>query len=65
MPRHVHPDDLAAAGGPWTRHGHPVNGITVFPEDPSLRPPVARCGGPGLCTLYAHDAELIREEYLA
>lgn len=50
-------------GGPWTRHGHPVGGITVYPTDPRDRPPVARCGGEGLCTRCATDAERIRDEH--
>jgi hypothetical protein len=44
-------------GGPWTRHGHPVPGVTLAG---SGRPPVARCGGPGMCSTCARDAEEIR-----
>lgn len=44
-------------GGPWTRHGHAIAGVTV---DGSARPPVARCGGPVLCAQCALDAEQIR-----
>lgn len=46
-----------AEGGPWTRHGHAVPGVTVIGEK---RPPVARCGGPALCQKCAVDAERIR-----
>lgn len=46
-------------GGPWTRHGHPVDGVTVFGAG---RPPVARCGGPSICSDCAADAELLRAE---
>jgi hypothetical protein len=41
------------AGGPWTRHGHEVAGVTVAGAG---RPPVARCGGPTLCSQCALDA---------
>ncbi len=42
-------------GGPWTRHGHPVDGVTVAGSaQPAL---VARCGGPALCSVCALDAE--------
>ncbi len=44
-------------GGPWTRHGHAVEGFTV---DGPGRPPVARCGGPALCRKCWQDAERIR-----
>jgi hypothetical protein len=44
-------------GGPWTRHGHEVAGVTVAG---SGRPPVHRCGGPALCPECAVDAERIR-----
>lgn len=44
-------------GGPWTRHGHPVDGVTRYGSN---RPPIARCGGPGLCRKCAVDAEQIR-----
>lgn len=40
-------------GGPWTRHGHAVAGVTVAGAG---RPPVARCGGPALCTPCSIDA---------
>lgn len=43
----------AATGGPWTRHGHPIPGVTVAGH---ARPTaVARCGGPALCTQCALD----------
>lgn len=51
--------DAVAPGGPWTRHGHAVAGVTV---EGSGRPPVARCGGPGLCAKCALDAERIRSD---
>ena len=44
-------------GGPWTRHGHPVDGIT---RHGSGRPPVARCGGPNVCAACASDAARMR-----
>lgn len=44
-------------GGPWTRHGHPIDGVTVAGPG---RPPVARCGGPALCGRCATDAETAR-----
>lgn len=52
-----HPVDVRAPGGPWTRHGHTVDGITV---DGPGRPPVARCGGPALCHTCATDDARIR-----
>lgn len=55
----------AGAGGPWTRHGHPVPGVTVYPEDRAGRPPVARCGGEALCAQCRADAERIRAEAAA
>lgn len=47
-------------GGPWTRHGHAVAGVTVFGL---ACPPRARCGGPGLCAQCAIDAERLRREH--
>lgn len=47
--------------GPWTRHGHPVPGVTVV-GDAEERPPRARCGGPALCSQCSKDAERIRHE---
>lgn len=44
-------------GGPWTRHGHPIDGVTVAGDG---RPPVARCGGPAICGQCATDAETAR-----
>lgn len=44
-------------GGPWTKHGHPVVGITV---DGPGRPAVARCGGPLICKDCALDEVRIR-----
>ena len=48
-------------GGPWTRHGHVIPGLTV--EGPG-RPNVARCGGPGLCPVCGVDAERARTKAL-
>lgn len=45
-------------GGPWTRHGHPVSGVTV--EGAGRPGSVARCGGPGLCKQCSVEAESIR-----
>lgn len=36
----------------YTRHGHQINGTTIEGD----RPPVARCGGPGMCGDCAIDA---------
>jgi hypothetical protein len=52
-----HSVDVRVQGGPWTRHGHAVDGVTV--EGPG-RPPVARCGGPAICSQCALDAASIR-----
>lgn len=41
-------------GGPWTRHGHVIDGVTVAG---SGRPPVVRCGGPRLCQVCQLDAD--------
>ena len=49
----------AAPGGPWTRHGHAVRGVTV---DGPGRPPVARCGGPAVCGQCARDAAALQHE---
>ena len=46
-------------GGPWTRHGHPIPGVTVHGAG---QPPVARCGGPGLCTMCSVDAQRLQNE---
>lgn len=43
---------MTVLGGPWTRHGHEIPGVTVAGAD---RPPIARCGGPGLCRKCAED----------
>lgn len=45
--------DLVRPGGPWTSHGHEVPGVTVAG---SGRPPVARCGGPRICSTCAKEA---------
>lgn len=45
--------DEPTRGGPWTRHGHVIPGVTVAGPG---RPPVARCGGPGLCHPCSMDA---------
>lgn len=44
-------------GGPWTRHGYDVDGVTVAGAG---RPPKARCGGPGLCEQCSRDAVSLR-----
>lgn len=63
MPDQQHTtEEQHTEGGPWTSHGHPVPGITVVPEPPATRPPVARCGGPALCRQCSVDAERIRAE---
>lgn len=46
-------------GGPWTRHGHAINGITVVGTG---RPPITRCGGPALCGKCREDEARIRAE---
>ena len=44
----------APTGGPWTRHGHDIPGVTVAGAG---RPAaIARCGGPALCRKCAVDA---------
>lgn len=43
-------------GGPWTRHGHYIPGVTVEPAADVARPPVARCGGPAICPQCSQDA---------
>lgn len=37
----------------YTRHGHQIKGTTA---GEGIRPPIARCGGPGLCSECAIDA---------
>lgn len=51
--------DPATQGGPWTRHGHTIPGITVVGAG---RPPIARCGGPALCSKCRDDETRIRQE---
>ena len=51
------PDNVEAVGGPWTTHGHEIAGVTVAG---SGRPPVARCGGPGLCRKCSLEAVQMR-----
>lgn len=46
-------------GGPWTRHGHDIDGVTVAGPG---RPPVARCGGPGLCRECSRDVVRLQAE---
>lgn len=46
------PDRPIPTGGPWTRHGHPIPGVTVAGGRP---PAVARCGGPALCRKCRED----------
>ncbi len=52
-----------AQGGPWTRHGHPIPGLTVDgPGRPDL---IARCGGPELfpeCLECRADAARLRRQ---
>ncbi len=45
-------------GGPWTTHGHSIPGVTV---DGPGRPPVYRCGGPGLCETCSAEAFTMRK----
>lgn len=40
-------------GGPWTRHGHAVPGVTVAGSESRQRD---RCGGPGVCPGCSIDA---------
>lgn len=62
---HALADEIVVAldgktGGPWTSHGHPIEGVTVVGNS---RPPlIARCGGPALCSTCRADAERIRRE---
>lgn len=44
-------------GGPWTTHGHAVDGVTVAGAG---RPPVVRCGGPRVCKTCSVEAEQLR-----
>lgn len=46
-------------GGPWTRHGHPIPGITI---DGTGRPPIARCGGPAMCQGCGLDSHRARRD---
>jgi len=56
--------DEAAVGGPWTRHGHAVPGVTVAgPKPPGMA--VARCGGPMLCSRCAKDANALQRKNLS
>jgi hypothetical protein len=57
----VSPSVPSIEGGPWTRHGHPVAGVTVVGNNIG-RPPVARCGGPGMCAQCALDSQRMRAE---
>ena len=45
-------------GGPWTTHGHQVIGVTVAGPG---RPPIYRCGGPGLCKKCSAEAFTLRK----
>jgi hypothetical protein len=45
--------------GPWTSHGHVIDGVTVVGPG---RPQVIRCGGPRLCKLCSVEAESIRNK---
>ncbi len=50
---------IGGRGGPWTSHGHAVDGVTV--EGPGRPDLVARCGGPGLCSTCSQEAERFRQ----
>ncbi|UOQ56087.1 hypothetical protein MUN78_10260 [Leucobacter allii] len=50
----------APTSGPWTSHGHPIDGLTVADRLPA--PAKARCGCPGLCGVCSQDVERIRAE---
>jgi uncharacterized Zn-binding protein involved in type VI secretion len=58
---HVAPSSPATPLGflGFTRHGHPV-GSTTVPELAIPRPPVARCGGPAMCSECGRDAAVIQ-----
>ncbi len=56
-------DSYNQQGGPWTSHGHAIEGVTV---DGAGRPDlVARCGGPGICAQCSQEAERFRSEVAA
>ncbi len=50
---------MTEQGGPWTSHGHPVAGLTVYGEG---RPRLMRCGGPRRCKVCAAEAAALRQE---
>ncbi len=52
-------DEDEPRGGPWTSHGHSIDGVTVAGAG---RPPIKRCGGPGMCRTCSVEAERIRAE---
>ncbi len=53
-------EQVRPTGGPWTSHGHVVDGVTVAGAG---RPRIARCGGPGLCRKCSVEAEQIRRQH--
>lgn len=56
---HKHTKLKEFPGGPWTRHGHAVAGVTV---EGTGRPAVARCGGPKTCKECAIDAAQMQKD---
>lgn len=55
-------DAFAPTGGPWTRHGHDIPGVTVAGDG---GPDVARCGGPTICRECNDDARRLQAEATA
>ena len=53
-------DGMPLSGGPWTRHGHPIPGVTVYPVSVEHMPKTARCGGVAWCADCRSDAEAAR-----
>ena len=52
-------DELGEHVHGYTKHGHPIPNAPLYPH---LRPPVARCGGPGLCRSCSKQAALMADE---
>jgi hypothetical protein len=50
---------LRVAGGPWTRHGQPVPGISP----PGVGPEAIDCGGVAHCSTCRRDATRIRDAH--
>jgi hypothetical protein len=50
---------LRVAGGPWTRHGQPVPGISP----PGVGPEAIDCGGVTHCSTCRRDATRIRDAH--